>query len=118
MKTFTETLHVVGDYYSHPRIDNPDVIIDAYEMPLAGRHVSFIRIFTQKQLAQSNYKYDWQFECTDEESFFDGLESVGEWFVFNSLVPAASDLDLLIRRGIVVEAQAEALTTELLRRAA
>lgn len=117
MKAFTETLHIVGDYHVHQPIDNPDVL-DDYQLPLSGRHVAFIRIFTEKQRNQTNYKYDFSFECTDEESFFDGLELVGEWYLFNSLHRAAEDLSMLIRKGIVYEAAEEAMMTELQRKAA
>lgn len=118
MKRFTETLTVVGDYATPITYDNPDVILEEYQKPLRGRHVEFIRIFTERQLRQTSYDYDFRFEANDEEEFFDGLEANAEWFAYDSLRLAAEDLRALIGRGIIVEATASAITDELAQRLA
>ena len=103
MKTFTEELVVVGDYYVHPTHGNPDVIDDPYQMPLAGRHMATFRIFTERQRSLTNYRYDFEFTCTDEESFYEGLEANCEWAIYSSFQQAAGDLEALLRKGIIYE---------------
>lgn len=118
MKTFTESLIICGDYKTHHVIDNPDVIIDPYQLPLRGRHCDHVRIFTERQRGLTSYEYDFEYTCEDEATFFEGLEANAEWFTYNSLYFAADDLRSLITRGIVCEEAEEAIQEELTRRVA
>lgn len=118
MKTFNEPLVICGDYRSPTVYDNPDIIVDAYQRDLPGRHCNHVRIFTERQRRLTAYRYDFEFIAHDESEFFDGFEANCEWATFDSLNFAAQDLRSLMHRGIIVEDSQAVLTLGLYGRAA
>jgi hypothetical protein len=118
MKDFTEQLIICGDYRAPTVYDNPDVLIDAYQQDLTGRHCNHVRIFTERQKELTSYEYDFVFRANNEEDFFDGLIANAEWFTFDSLRFASDDLRALSKQGVIYERQEVDMIQSLQERAA